>query len=129
MAFTVAQYRNTLPLIGTDGFTPSFVADLVALELGDLPPAVQERTRAWVLTRMSGAGDVARLGLRLAGALIAAGVCVRTGRPYARLPGERRRAVAGWLAGTSAPVAAEYVRAARSLAVTYAYDAVYATAP
>jgi hypothetical protein len=90
---------------------------------------VQERAHGWVLARIGGAGDVARLGLRLTGVLIGAGVRLSTGHGYAGLPEERRRALAGRLAGASLPLVAEYVRAVRSLAITYAYDAVYATAP
>ena len=83
----------------------------------------------WVLTRISGAGDLTRAGLAAAGLRLAVGVRLTTGRPYDRLTPDRRRAMVRWLAATRLPVAGEYVRAIRSLAVAYVYEARYASVP
>ena len=115
--------------MGARSFASLFADDLIALELPGISAQLRHRTHVWVLTRIGAAGDVARLGLELTGALLALAVRLRHGRAYGQLDPERRRAVAAWLAATSLPLAAEYVRAVRSLAVTYAYDALYATAP
>jgi hypothetical protein len=118
-----------LAAMPSGSFLNAFAADLIDLEMGPLPSGLPERATTWVVTRMAGAGDVTRLGLALTGALIATSVRVRSGRAYAALPPERRRAMTARLAKTRLPLAAEYVRAVRALAVTYIYDALHATAP
>jgi hypothetical protein len=118
-----------LAAVSHDQFLSTFTADLIDLELGPLPAGLQERATAWVGARMAGAGDVARLGLGVAGGVIGAGVRLRFGRAYAALPSERRRRVTARLAKSRLPVVAEYVRAVRALAVTYVFDGLHATVP
>jgi hypothetical protein len=110
-------------------FLEAFTRDLVALELGPIDPPLADRTTAWVVTRVAQAGDVTRAGLTIACGLTAAGVRLRTGSAYHRLPDTDRLDLARALTRSRLPVTGELVRAIRSLAVTYAYDARYATAP
>jgi hypothetical protein len=104
-------------------FLAAFAGDLIDLELGPLPAGLRDRARDWVVERMLGAGDVARTGFVLIGTLLAARVRARTGRSYAALDAERRRAIASRVARTRLPLVADYVRGIRSLAVTYVYEA------
>jgi hypothetical protein len=115
--------------VSSDRFLTAFAGDLIELELGPLPPELRERATRWVTTRIGGAGDVARRGLRLTGRLIAIAIRLRFGRGYASLGRERRAEVTARLAASGLPLVAEYVRAVRALAVSYVYDARYATAP
>lgn len=112
-----------------DGFLRAFTADLVDLELGPVPAELRDRTCGWVSDRVWGSGQLTRAGLGLVGAVLAAGVRTRTGKRYRDLPPERRHAIARRLLGTRLPLAGEYVKAVRSLAVAYVYDARYASAP
>ena len=118
-----------LAAMPSGSFLGAFAADLIELEMGPLPSGLPERATNWVVTRIDGAGDVTRLGLALTGGLIAAVVRLRSGRAYTALAPERRRAMTERLARTRLPLAAEYVRAVRALAVTYVYDALDATTP
>ena len=113
----------------THGFLAAFAEDLAELDAGPLDDELRGRTRDWVLARVGGAGAITRLGLGLTGALLGGAVLVAARRPYAALPVERRRAVARRLAATRLPLAGEYVKAVRALALTYVYDARFATAP
>jgi hypothetical protein len=115
--------------VSSDRFLTAFAGDLIELELGPLPPELRDRATHWVTTRIGGAGDVARLGLRLTGRLIGTAIRLRFGRGYAALGQERRTEVTARLAASGLPLVAEYVRAVRALAVSYVYDARYATAP
>ncbi len=110
-------------------FLSDLTDDLVELEVGPVSAELRERTRSWVQARVAGSGSVTRLGLRATGMLLSVVVVTATGRPYHRLPADRRRAVARRLAGTRLPLAAEYVKAIRSLAISYVYEARFATAP
>ena len=110
-------------------FLAAFTEDLVDLELGPVSPELRDRARQWVVARVGNAGDVARLGLTVAGTALAVGVRIRTGRSYDRLAPQRRSELARRLAGSRLPIAAEYVKAVRSLAVAYVFEARYATAP
>lgn len=110
-------------------FLGAFTADLVELELAPLPDGVAERTRGWVQDRVGGANQTTRAGIATTGLLLGAGVLVATGRPYERLPEARRLAIARRLAASRLPIVAEYVKAVRSLAVAYAFEAQYASAP
>jgi hypothetical protein len=118
-----------LAAVSSDRFLTAFAADLIELELGPLPAELRDRATRWATTRIGGAGDVARLGLALTGRLIGTGILLRYGRAYRSLGEEHRRAVAARLAASGLPLVAEYVRAVRALAVSYVYDARYATAP
>jgi hypothetical protein len=110
-------------------FVAAFTEDLVALELPAGDESLQQRTRDWVLARIEGAGDVNRRGIALVALVLAAGVRVATGRAYTSLAPQRRQAIAARLAATGLPLAGEFTRAVRALAVTYFYDARHATAP
>ena len=110
-------------------FLAALTEDLVELELGPLTPELRDRTVAWVDARFAGSGSVTRFGLAATGTLLAAVVGVAARQPYERLPAERRRRIAQRLASTRLPLAAEYVKAIRSLAVSYVYEARFATAP
>ena len=104
------------------GLLAALTDDLVELDFGPVTEDERTRTRAWVVGRVAGAGQVTRAGLAVAGLVVAAGVVLTTGRPYQALSPERRRAVARRLAATRLPVAGEYVKAIRSLAVAYLFD-------
>jgi len=80
------------------------------------------RTCEWVVQRVRGAGQVTRLGLTAAAVLIGAAVRLRRGRPYAALADDTRRATARRLASSRLPVVGEYVRAVRSLTVSFLYE-------
>lgn len=102
-------------------FLSAFADDLISLEI-EPDDRRRERTRAWVVERLAGAGQVTRLGIGLTGVLLGACVRAATGRGYDRLPPGRRRRVAGWLCRSSLPLVADYVRAVRALAVSHAYE-------
>jgi hypothetical protein len=104
-------------------FLGAFTADLVDLEFGPQPQAVRAGAQEWVQTRIAGAGDVTRRGLRVAALALAGGVRLRTGHAYEGLPDAERRAIAERIAASSLPIVAEFVKAVRSLAVAYVYDA------
>jgi len=104
-------------------FLQALTDDLVELELGPLEPHVARGTRAWVSARVSGAGDFTRFGLSVVGTVLAAAVRIRTARAYDRLPAARRRRIAARLGATTLPLASEYARVIRSLAVAYVYEA------
>jgi hypothetical protein len=109
-------------LASADRFLAAFTGDLLELELGPLPEEERKETVAWVRTRVRGAASVTRLGLTVAGLAVATTVAVLARAPYTRLPEERRRAVARRLAATRLPVAGEYVKAVRSLAILHAAE-------
>lgn len=103
-------------------FLETFTDDLVELEFGPLPEATRAGAREWVAARIGGAGEVTRLGLAVAGKLLAVSVRVRTGSAYADLSRARRLQVAAGLAAARGFPAAEYVKAVRSLAVSFVYE-------
>ncbi len=110
-------------------FLESFTRDLVDDELGPLPPDLTEGAVDWVQARVAGAGDVTRLGLRVASTAVAAGVRLRTGHAYGSLPDAERRVLAARIARSRLPIVGELTKAVRSLAITYVYEARFATAP
>lgn len=110
-------------------FLPALTRDVIALEAGSVEPEIADRATAWVTSRFAGAGDVTALGLRVTGLLLAIAVSVTTGRRYAGLPDERRVRVARRLLDSRLPLVGEYVKAVRALALTYVYEARFATAP
>jgi hypothetical protein len=112
-----------------DRFLSAFTDDVIVLEVPPLPPDVHESARAWVIARVNGAMDVTRLGLAVAGTGLALAVRLGTGRRYDQLVDERRLAIARRLTRTRLPIAAEYVRAVRSLVVSYVYEARAAAGP
>lgn len=103
-------------------FLDSLTRDLIDREFGPVDADTRDAAAAWVRERFAGAGDVTAPGLRVTGRLVAAAILVIERRPYAALPAERRAAVLGRLLTTRMPLAAEYVRAIRSLAVAYVYE-------
>lgn len=104
-------------------FAAALVEDILALEVGPDVPSDPAATRDWVTERLAGAGQVTRLGLAVAAGAVAAAVRVRHGRPYAALDVERRRAIARRLLDTRLPLAGDYARALRALAITHAFEA------
>lgn len=112
-----------------DRFLAALTDELLELELGPVDAELRDRTRAWVVERFAGAGDLTRFGLAMTGNLMALAIALTEGRPFQRLPEPRRRAIAARLARTRLPLAGEYVKAIRSLAVAYVYEARFASAP
>ena len=122
-ASIVTRPRLAAVLRASERFLAGFTEDLVDLELGPVSAEVRVRTRDWVVDRVRGSATITRAGLAAAGALVAATVVLRTGGTYGRLPAERRRELARGLAASALPVVADYVKAVRSLAVTYVWEA------
>ena len=110
-------------------FVAAFAGDLAELEFGPLPPELRQRVAEWVALRVAGAGDVTRIGLGVVCAAVALWVRVRSGRAYAELDTRDRRAWEQRIARSGLPGVSELVRAVRSLAVAYVYDARFASAP
>jgi len=104
-------------------FLGALTDDLVELELGPLEPELARGTREWVVERVAGAGDFTRFGLTAVGMVLATAVRVATARAYDRLPATRRLKIAARLGRTRLPLASEYTRVVRSLAVAYVFEA------
>jgi hypothetical protein len=104
-------------------FTAAFVGDLLDVELDAVDPDLRARAVAWVLARIDGAAQPARIGLLTAATLLALGIRATQGAPYQRLPDERRRAVVARLTAAPLPIVADWVRAMRALSLSYYYEA------
>lgn len=101
-------------------FLAAFTSELVEAEMGE---RARPETADWVVQRIYASGQITRFGLASTAALLAAALHVRHRAPFFALPQERRAAAARALAATRLPLAADFVRAVRALAVTHAYQA------
>lgn len=104
-------------------FTAAFVGDLLDIEIEQVDPSLRARAVEWVLVRIEGAAQPARLGLLVAATAISLAVLVTHRAPYPRLPSERRRRIAAWLIASQLPVVAEWIRAMRALSLSYYFEA------
>jgi hypothetical protein len=109
--------------IAPSQFTAAFVSDLLDLEVDDVDPGLQARATDWVLARVDGATQPARVGLLVTAALLAGGVLLTQRAGYDELPDERRRALARRLADSGLPLVSDWVRAMRALALSYYFEA------
>ena len=104
-------------------FLAVFTGDLLDLEAGPCEPELRQRATDWVLARIGGAAQPARLGLVATTLLIAAALQVSARGAYEQLPDERRRALARKLIDTRLPLVSDWVRAVRALALSYYFEA------
>jgi hypothetical protein len=113
------EARPALPV----RFTTTFVSDLVDLEVADADPQLRARATDWVVSRVDGAAQPARLGLLLTASLVALGLRVTQRASYASLPDAKRQEVARRVVDSRLPLVSDWVRAMRALALSYYFEA------
>jgi hypothetical protein len=108
---------------------PELCRDLAQLQAGPLEEAQVLATLDFVTARVAGAGEVTRIGLLVADSALWLLLLVLCGRPYSRLSPARRARIAAAMSRSSLPGVRDYVRAIRSLVLTYVYERKAASQP
>jgi hypothetical protein len=103
-------------------FLAAFTADLIELELDGLDAAARRDATDWVLDRIEGGTDLARIGFGAIATCLSVAVRACAGRRYESLPRERRLQVARKLLASRLPGIGELVRGTRALAISHAFE-------
>jgi hypothetical protein len=103
----------------------AFAEDVVALEFAPGNPGLARETAHWVGERVIGAGPLASSGLLAPALALDIAMLARYASSYPHLARGQRMKIAGRLVSTHMPLAVDWVRAIRLLAVPYVFERRY----
>jgi hypothetical protein len=103
----------------------AFAEDVVALDFVPESTGLARETARWVGERAIEAGPLAGSGLLAPALALDMAMLARYARPYSSLTNGQRTKIAKRLARTRMPLAVDWVRAIRLLAVPYVFERRY----